>query len=247
MNTALASGAFLIALLSAGLMGYAIQRGATCTVAAIGEIVENGTTKRLIALGETALWVGGGILLARATGLLPMLPKGFALSQWTALGGVLLGLGAYFNGACLFGAIARLGAGDWAYTLSPVGFYFGLTTFPIVFGVSTAHSSPTSSPNFMATVTVALMIAFVGYALWRLWRVFGRSLSEIETRRIQRVWMPHEATILIGITFVVLLVTFGFWTYTDLLVDLSQHRVRDIGLRSGRASCMRSIAANPAA
>ena len=31
--------AFVVALLCAGVMGYAIQRGATCTVAAVDEVV----------------------------------------------------------------------------------------------------------------------------------------------------------------------------------------------------------------
>jgi toxin CptA len=35
----LTSAAFLIAAVCAGLMGYAIQRGATCTVAAVDEVV----------------------------------------------------------------------------------------------------------------------------------------------------------------------------------------------------------------
>ncbi len=109
MMVAQASLTLVLAALCAGLMGYAIQRGATCTVAAVGEIVENRSAHRLVALAEAALWVAGGLLVGRQVGLVMHLPSGFAPSGWTLAGGALLGLGAWLNRACVFGAIARLG------------------------------------------------------------------------------------------------------------------------------------------
>lgn len=220
---------FLIAVISAGLMGYAIQRGATCTVAAIGEIVHNGKFRRLKALAETAFWVAGGILIARALGALPMLPSGFPLSAWTVLGGVLLGLGAYLNGACLFGAIARFGSGDWAQLCAPLGFYLGLVSFMPFFQMGIAHAQPTMAFAPMSNVGLLLALLFFGYFAWRAWQIFAPQHSPLP--RLHRIWQPHEATLLIGVAFVVLLVTFGFWTYTDLLADLSQHKVRNVELR----------------
>ncbi len=229
MSPNIASGLFLIAAISAGLMGYAVQRGATCTVAAIGEIVDNRRANRLIALLETALWVGGGLLLTRAIGLLPTLPNGFPLSGWAALGGVLLGAGAYLNGACLFGAIARFGSGDWAQLLAPLGFYIGLVTFTPLFSMPVASAIPTMAFAPKSATAIVLTLLFCAYVGWRLWRIFGIGLGDVP--RLHRVWRPHEATLLIGIMFVVLLVSFGFWTYTDLLFDISQHKVRNVLLR----------------
>jgi toxin CptA len=51
----------------------------------------------------------------------------------TILGGALLGLGAYVNSACVFGAVARLGSGEWAYLATPLGFYAGCATYPHLF------------------------------------------------------------------------------------------------------------------
>ncbi len=230
MSVEFGSFVFLIAAICAGLMGFAIQRGATCTVAAMSEIVESGKAKRLIALGEAALWVAGGLFVARLFGVLPMLPNGFALTWWTGLGGVLLGLGAYLNGACLFGAIARLGSGDGAYILAPIGFYFGLVSFEPLFHMPVARSIPALFLTSSATPSLLVALLFIGYALWRLFAVFRRPADE--RGRLQRVWMPHEATLLIGVTFVILLVTVGAWTYTDLLFDVSRHMARNIAWRS---------------
>ena len=40
------------------------------------------------------------------------MPAGYPLNRWTVVGGAMLGLGAYVNRACVFGAIARLGSGE---------------------------------------------------------------------------------------------------------------------------------------
>ena len=47
MNVALTSLAFVVAAVCAGIMGYAIQRGATCTVAAMDEVVRKRAVNRL--------------------------------------------------------------------------------------------------------------------------------------------------------------------------------------------------------
>ena len=169
MMVAVASLSFLLAAVCAALMGFAIQRGATCTVAAVGEVFNDGTTKRLVALAETSLWVAGGLLTARALGFLPSLPGGFAPSVWTIAGAALLGIGAYVNQACVFGSVARLGSGQWAYALTPLGFYFGVVTFPWLFGRMTPAPLDTLPMN--STLPFWLAPVFIVYALGRLIRI----------------------------------------------------------------------------
>jgi hypothetical protein len=121
MDILLLSIAFAVAAICAGLMGSAIQRGATCTVAAMDEVVRKRAFSRLGSMLEASLWVLGGLLIAQAFHALPRMPAGYAVTWSTILGGALLGVGAFVNGACVFGAIARLGSGEWAYLLTPIG------------------------------------------------------------------------------------------------------------------------------
>ena len=214
MMIMLASAAFVLAAVCAALMGYAIQRGATCTVAAIGELVENRSAKRLTALAEASLWVAGGLAVARLLGLIPSFPAGFALTGTTVIGGMLLGLGAYVNGACVFGAIARLGSGDWAYCLTPVGFFAAVASVATVFG----NPMPPSVEHGLAS-PVWIALPFIPFALWRIARVWRKARNERSLA--QHIWAPHEATILIGITFTIMFVGVGAWTYTDLLIRLA--------------------------
>ena len=122
MDNVLVALAFGVSALCAALMGFAIQRGATCTVAAVDELVTRKRATRLVALVEASRWVLAGLLIARALGAERAMPAGYAAGAATIAGGALLGIGAYVNRACEFGAIARLGSGEWAYGVTPRGF-----------------------------------------------------------------------------------------------------------------------------
>ena len=231
MEILLPSLAFFIAAICASLMGYAIQRGATCTVAAMDELVRKRSVSRLTSMVEASLWVGGGLLIAQSLHLLGALPGGYAVTYATIVGGALLGLGAYVNKACVFGAIARLGSGEWAYVVTPLGFYTGCVTLPDVFHFSAQQKLPYDSPVLQATSWVGLLCAAL--MLWRLGRAaFAQSavsgipaptmLQRIGRGLDNRVWTPHAATAVIGMTFFFMFLLVGAWAYTDVLAELAR-------------------------
>jgi len=76
MGIAVFTLAFALAALCAACMGYAIQRGATCTVAAVDEITTQRSHRRLASLLEASLWVAGGLLVAQSLHMLPGMPAG---------------------------------------------------------------------------------------------------------------------------------------------------------------------------
>jgi hypothetical protein len=224
MMVSLASTAFVVAVVCAALMGYAIQRGATCIVAAVGEIVHEGKANRLIALGEASLWVAGGLLIARALGLTVGLPSGFATTGWTVFGAMLLGLGAWVNSACVFGAIARLGSGEWAYAFTPLGFYLGALSISSLF--PSAMPVPSVATHGVPDWPVIPLIFFA------LWRLFGLARKiQTSTSKSAKIWAPHEATIIIGIALVIMLVGVGDWTYMNVLTRLAHGMAVDTNWR----------------
>jgi len=220
--------AFAFAFACVALMGYAIQRGATCTVAAVDEALSKRRLNRLAGMGEAALWVAGGLVVAQALGALPAMPRGFAISGWTIAGGMLLGLGAWLNGACVFGAIARLGSGEWAYLATPLGYFVGCVTVHTLFAPAPPAVLADPSPLLAAPAWLAWVVAAV--ALARL----ARPVASLERKAwAARVWSPHAATTVIGITFLFTLLIAGAWAYTDLLADLARGMANRLPLRFG--------------
>jgi hypothetical protein len=235
MTAMLGAGAIVLSLACVFAMGYAIQRGGTCTVAAVEEIVSSRRMLRLTAMLEASLWVAGGLVLAQLLHRLPAMPAGYAISGWTVLGGALLGLGAWVGGACVFGAIARFGSGQWAYLLTPLGFYVGCVTIESAFPTATAATLAAPSPVLEAGALAAL--AFVVFAGWRLlralrgWRRADGTLAGVLRQLASKVWTPHAATVVIGITFVATWLLAGRWAYTELLYDLAYAMTADVGVR----------------
>ena len=227
MSIMLNSLAFVLAAICVGLMGYAIQRGATCTVAAMDEIVTRRSCRRLISLLEASVWVAGGLLVARALHMLGQMPAGYPVNTWTIVGGVMLGLGAFVNGACVFGAIARFGSGEWAYVATPIGFYVGCLSVGSLFAPPAPHKLAQDSPVLQASSWLALV--FAAFVLWRLARpLFGARPLDWRAR----VWAPHAATIVIGVTFLAALLLVGAWAYTDVLAELARGMAGSLLARS---------------
>jgi uncharacterized membrane protein YedE/YeeE len=235
MDVMLFSLAVALAALCAGVMGYAIQRGATCTVAAVDEVLSNGKTKRLVAMGEASLWVAGGLALAGVLQMLPPMPAAYPVTVWTFIGGALLGFGAWVNKACVFGAIARFGSGDWSYVATPIGFYVGCLTVGPLFAAPVADRLAEASPVLRWGGVAATL--FVIFASWRvlpplLAALSGRGGSAADRGRglAARVWAPHAATGVIGVTFVIILLLVGAWAYTDVLAQLARGDSMRLGL-----------------
>ncbi len=229
MEIALSSLAFLIAAVCAGTMGFAIQRGATCTVAAVDEVVSKRRFSRLTAMVEASIWVAGGLALAETFHLLGKMPSGYPLSYLTVLGGVLLGLGAYINRACVFGAIARFGSGEWAYIATPLGIYVG--SLIVAYGFSPPARATLPYGSSVLAFALWLALPFVAFLLWRLVRPLLALLSagsnepviaRLRSGIARRVWAPHAATTVIGITFFFMFLLVGAWDYTGVLAALAR-------------------------
>jgi len=207
-----------ISALCAALMGFAIQRGGTCLVAAVDELVNKRQAKRLIALAEASALVACGMVVAELAGVLPMAPRAFAVTGWTVAGGMIMGLGAYVAGACVFGAVARIGNGEPAYFLVPIGFFvgclaslqLGMASLPHAVG---AHSLVLAQAALFAGPLLVI-------AAWRLWHTIGAARDR---QFADYVWSPHVATAVIGVTFVILLLVAGAWNYTDYLAEAARH------------------------
>ena len=214
-------GTWFAAMVCVGAMGFAIQRGGTCTVAAVTEVIDDRRAHRLLAMLEASIWVAGGLALAQLGHLAGSMPPGYAASAWTLVGGVLLGLGAWLNGACVFGAVARFGSGEWVYVATPVGFFVGCLSVMAIFQRPPASALAQGSP--LLELPGFFAMAFVLFALWRIGSgAMTLRSSDRAVRTGQKIWAPHLATIVIGVSFVATLLLAGRWAYTDVLADLAR-------------------------
>lgn len=201
----------VIAVLAAAAMGYAIQHGGTCTVAAVGQLINQRRAGRAVALVECSLWVLALGLVTLAAGYRFNASPAYPATTAVLIGGLLLGLGAWINDACVFGSIARIGKRDLHYLLTPPGYFLGSVIHAQLAGPFAA--SRPAAP-VAGSATTFLLLLFAGSLLISIRQVMSarRNRTPLAT-----LWDYRHATIAIGISFVILAVVAGPWTYTEVL------------------------------
>ncbi|MFC0402363.1 YeeE/YedE thiosulfate transporter family protein [Paraburkholderia rhizosphaerae] len=218
-----------LAALCALAVGVAIRRGASCAVAAVNEIIDERKCGRLLAILTAFMLVPGGLFIAKSLDALPSLPAGAPVTHAAVLGGLLLGLGASVNGACAFGTIARIGAGQWSYVATPIGYYAGCHI--AARGLAIAIPFPVhDSPALYAPASIVVLLGVIS-AMLAACALHSRHAGSTTGMRCanpddgHRVsWLPRGATAAIGITFVLLFVLDSVGTSADTLADLAQGR-----------------------
>jgi len=188
------------------ILGFALSRAATCTVAATGRWVNQGKMDWLFGLLVVASWAAIMLfLLVEWTGRVH-LPLDIPLNGQLFFGAVVMGLGAMINRGCFIGTVGYIGTGKFSYILSFVGLGFalwlaggnGLDLFgPIEF-------LPRTMVAQSLTKQIALGILII-IALISLWLALVRRKK------------AYLALIAIGICAATIYGTRPEWAYTALL------------------------------
>jgi uncharacterized protein len=199
-----------LATTCAFLMGYSINQGSTCAVAAAKELVDQrqGTmlTGFAIAIGTAGViclplaWISGSnIHLASDAGI----------SGSLILGAIMLGIGALINDACLFGTLSRIGHGEVRFCALPVGLTLG---FAIADRQDLLQAAPRIANAFVEpSQTGYLVVAAFAVVLVVSWFRLGQK-TMLPT---SRDWPLRRAMLTLGICGALLFTLTPGWTYAD--------------------------------
>ncbi|WP_233281347.1 YeeE/YedE thiosulfate transporter family protein [Sphingomonas changnyeongensis] len=116
----------LLCLIAAFVVGFAAHRGGTCGVVAMTQWLDRRDARLIIGFA-TAMAAATVICLPAAwlLGVGDHLPGSTPVGPALIGGGVLLGIGAFVNGACLIGSLWRLGNGEAHLVALPLGVAIG--------------------------------------------------------------------------------------------------------------------------
>jgi hypothetical protein len=179
----------LLALLGF-VLGFALNHGSICTVIATTELVSEKRPARFIALVECAVWAALVYAILETS---PTMQAGWSPLPYLVPGAMLLAIGTYVNGACVFGSVGHFGNGhiDFGFTFLAI---FAVFYIDSLFGLLPAQP-PTSA--FVPLGSVLLAIALLAILALRL------SVSLRSESNFRRLTLSMAA---IGITFTILAV-----------------------------------------
>jgi hypothetical protein len=147
------SGMALLAVLGF-VLGFALNHGSICTVIATTELVAERRPARFIALVECAVWAALVYALLEAS---PTMQQGWSPLAYLVPGAVLLGIGTYVNGACVFGSVGHFGNGNLDFGLTFLGIY-AASYVESLLGLLPAQP-PTSASLPLAPALLAIALA----------------------------------------------------------------------------------------
>jgi uncharacterized membrane protein YedE/YeeE len=212
--------ALVLALLFALVLGFAAHRGSVCTVRAVAEAMHARTFMMFGSVVKSVLWI-----VAVTLPVFLIIPAtaasvgGWQLTLLAAAGGFVFGLGAGINGACAYSTMARLAEGEAAMVVTIAGFAIGVFGFTLLVG-GDAIARPSPAPALILSLTTwglviaILLLAYLAYEVWRLWRTrpVGKSLRELVLARPYRL---STAALVMGISGAMVFLLYGSAGYTS--------------------------------
>jgi toxin CptA len=205
----------LLAALLVGIMGVYLKLGNTCLVASTEQMFKHKNPSKFLEIINSWFWVILLITSLQLTIGFNVIIKSFALSWMTFVGGILLGLGAYFNRACTVGTISKIGIGNLNYLFTPIGMLISVFIF---------YHLPIDGPqqiNDVSPITLYPILFFIisVVAIIFLFIYFTPRNKNLKFKQ-KIIGAP---TTIISICFVLLLLLKKPWSYTNVISDISQN------------------------
>ncbi|MCA1439922.1 YeeE/YedE family protein [Ensifer sp. IC4062] len=139
------------------VLGFAMNRGSICTVIATRELVLERRPARFIALVECAAWAA---LVYAILETAPMMPEGWSSLGYLVPAAILLGIGSYVNGACVFGSVGHLGNGEIEFAFTFLGIY-AVVYIETLFDLLANQPAISAPPSLGAALAALALLGIV--------------------------------------------------------------------------------------
>jgi toxin CptA len=199
------------------MLGFTYSKASLCAVACMKKVVVHRQFAALNVLG-LAISASGLVLLLLALSLpqAVMLPEGMVPLAWSALGGVVLGVGSLVNGGCYLGSVTYLGSGNSNFLFTLVGIGAGLRLGGGLLQIPMRPASGLHEALHAIWIISALLFAgFIALTVWREHR--GRSMGCFTVRG---PWPVAVAACSSGLLGGMLYAFHPGWSYGTVIGDL---------------------------
>ncbi|WP_164115449.1 YeeE/YedE thiosulfate transporter family protein [Sphingorhabdus sp. Alg239-R122] len=202
------------------ILGFALARAATCTVAATGRLVIAGKWDWMFGLLVVPGWAGLTLFaLVQTTDGTANLPVDLVMGWQMVVAAILMGIGAFLNRACFVGTVSKIGTGDFAYLLTFAGLALAMWIGHGMAFMDNVTVTQANAPILQDSGRIAAYLVFAVLAAISLYRM-------VKDRN--RAMM---ALCTVGISAALIFGSSDNWGYTQVMDNL----VNGAGLSSGMA------------
>ncbi|MEL6464212.1 MAG: YeeE/YedE thiosulfate transporter family protein [Pseudomonadota bacterium] len=164
-----------LTILAAFILGFALSRASTCTVAATMRLVHQRKVDWLLGIAIAVSWSALALFLITLLMSDQMAtPQAFAVNTTLIVAAVVMGVGAWMNGGCFIGSVGKVSSGNLSFLATFAGLAVSQFMGDLVYGLDltsmtpTSRLTPQSGPIFWAFA--ATFVALLGWSIWRVVR-----------------------------------------------------------------------------
>lgn len=195
-----------VALLMGMVLGASAHRAGLCTVKAVDEVLTARRAHVFWSFVKAALWTTAILAWASLFGAEAELARRPVLAGGI-VGGLIFGIGAGLNGACVFSTLSRLAEGHAVMLSTLVGWAAAMALVQIA-------PPALAAPAARSVVPAVLAMPLTLWSLWELWRIWQRRASVGAGFR-SGFWALSPAVLLIAVANSTLLLLDRPWSFTS--------------------------------
>lgn len=158
------------------ILGFALTRASTCTVAATKRLVLQGRPDWLTGIAVAVCWSAVSLLvMTDGFGLAIPSHLSVPINATLIAAAVSMGFGAYLNGACFIGSVGRICGGELSFLLTFAGLAAArkLTERPVINEAFAQHGLSSTLKSDPAAFWILVALFTTGF-LYGIIRVFQR-------------------------------------------------------------------------
>ncbi|WP_299143496.1 YeeE/YedE thiosulfate transporter family protein [uncultured Tateyamaria sp.] len=165
-----------LTIAAAFVLGFALSRASTCTVAATMRLVTLRRVDWLLGIAVAVSWSAVAIYALRlAFPESTAAPDAFGINTTLIVASVVMGAGAWLNGGCFVGSVGHISSGNVSY----VATFAGLAAARLfentdrLMGLAPMQTAARLTPESGGQYW-ALLGLFALLLVWSMWRIFKR-------------------------------------------------------------------------
>ncbi len=215
-------GILVLSTILAFVTGFAIKRGNICAVAAVHQwvVYRNAFHLRAFITGMCC----SGLMLVAIAWFFPGaggVSAEYAVTLVTVMAGVLFGVGAWLNRACVLGTIVFLSKGDLNYVGTLFGVFIGALIGQFTYKpVLSTSVSPLQMPTSLAVSIVGVYALVLLLDVWKYFRNQRVTDTTNSTRLDSYYLLPM--ILVVGACCAILHALNGEWTYLATLIRIAE-------------------------
>jgi len=163
----------MLTIAAAFVLGFALSRASTCTVAATMRLVTLRRVDWLLGIAVAVSWSAIAIYALRLTfPSTTAAPDAFGINATLVIASIVMGAGAWLNSGCFVGSIGHISSGNVSF----VATFAGLATARLfentdqLMGLAPMQSSErlTSASGVQYWTLFAVFALLLGWSMWRI-------------------------------------------------------------------------------